>query len=65
MAVVLVKDCNAILIRATEITREVIESAPNLKIIARHGVGLDNAHIEAASKKALLFQMHYKQILIL
>lgn len=44
------KDCDAILVRTAKVTRELIESANKLKIIARHGVGLDNVDIEAASE---------------
>jgi D-3-phosphoglycerate dehydrogenase len=45
-----VKDCDAILVRTAKINRDVIESANNLKVIARHGVGLDNVDIEAATE---------------
>jgi len=34
----------------TQVTRELIESAPNLKVIARAGVGLDNIDIKAADE---------------
>lgn len=46
----LVKDCSAILVRTASITRRIIESANKLEIIARHGVGLDNVDIDAASE---------------
>lgn len=48
-----VKGCDAILIRTAKISRAVIESADKLKVIARHGVGLDNVDIEAASEKGI------------
>jgi D-3-phosphoglycerate dehydrogenase len=32
----------------TQVTREIIEAAPNLKVIARAGVGLDNIDVKAA-----------------
>ncbi|MFS8631428.1 MAG: hypothetical protein LOD92_09805, partial [Bacillales bacterium] len=37
-----VSDCAAILVRTTVIDRELIVRGRNLKVIARHGVGLDN-----------------------
>lgn len=43
-------DANAILIRsATKMDAEAVAAAPNLKIIARAGVGLDNVNIPAAT----------------
>lgn len=42
------QDCDALLARNEYITRRVIESAPNLKVIAKHGVGLDKIDLEAA-----------------
>jgi D-3-phosphoglycerate dehydrogenase / 2-oxoglutarate reductase len=47
-----VKDYEVIVVRSrTVISREVIESAINAKIIARVGVGLDNIDIDAAKVK--------------
>jgi D-3-phosphoglycerate dehydrogenase len=46
-----VKDCDAILVRTAKISRELIESAPSLKVIARHGIGLDNVDIQAATER--------------
>ena len=40
-------DADAIIVRMTKITREVVESAPNLKIVARHGVGYEAVDITA------------------
>jgi D-3-phosphoglycerate dehydrogenase len=34
----------------TQVTRELIESAPNLKVVARAGVGLDNIDVKAADE---------------
>ncbi len=41
---------DAILTRNFHITRKVMESSPNLKIIARHGVGVDNIDVETATE---------------
>ncbi|MDP3035644.1 MAG: NAD(P)-dependent oxidoreductase, partial [Methanobacteriaceae archaeon] len=50
-----IKDFNAIVVRSrTKVTREVIENAPKLKIIARAGVGVDNVDVEAATEKGIM-----------
>lgn len=38
----------------TKVNRELIESAPNLRVIARAGVGLDNIDIKAADEKGVV-----------
>ena len=38
---------DAMIVRITPITREVIESNPNLKVIARHGAGFDALDVKA------------------
>lgn len=38
----------------TKVTRDVIEKAKNLKIIARAGVGVDNVDVEAATEKGIM-----------
>ncbi|MDK2856809.1 MAG: D-3-phosphoglycerate dehydrogenase / 2-oxoglutarate reductase [Bacillota bacterium] len=45
-----VKDADAILVRTTPITREVLEAAPRLKVVGRHGVGVDNIDVAAATE---------------
>ena len=48
------KDINAIIIRANgSITKRIIESAPELKVIGRHGVGLDNIDLKAARENGI------------
>ncbi|MEM7032212.1 MAG: hydroxyacid dehydrogenase [Chloroflexota bacterium] len=44
-----VADADGILARMPPITREVVEVAPNLKIVARHGVGYDNVDLDACT----------------
>ncbi len=44
-----IADCDALLIRTSKVTRKIMESAPNLKVIGRHGVGVDNIDLEAAT----------------
>ncbi len=46
-------DC--IIVRsATKVTKEVIEAGPNLKVIARGGVGVDNIDVKHAQSKGIL-----------
>jgi D-3-phosphoglycerate dehydrogenase len=50
-------DADVVLIRSkTKCTREYIDSAPNLKLIIRGGVGLDNVDREYAEKKGITVQ---------
>ncbi len=42
-------DCNGLVVRNTKITRRIMEAAPRLKVIGRHGVGYDTVDIEAAT----------------
>ena len=39
------KDCDAVSLKTSEFTKELIESAPKLRIISRHGVGYDNVDL--------------------
>ena len=50
----IVEDIDAMLIRGTEITREVFENAPNLKIVSRAGIGVDNIDIPAATDHGVI-----------
>ncbi|MGI6605354.1 MAG: hydroxyacid dehydrogenase [bacterium] len=45
-----VGNADGILVRTTPLTRDVLEAAPNLKVIGRHGVGVDNIDVEAATE---------------
>jgi D-3-phosphoglycerate dehydrogenase / 2-oxoglutarate reductase len=44
-------DARGILVGLSTVDAAVIESAPNLKIIAKHGVGYDNIDVAAATKR--------------
>ena len=49
-----VSDVNAIIIRANgAVTEKIIEAAPKLKVIGRHGVGLDAIDLLAAKKRGV------------
>ena len=43
-------DADAIIVRMTKITREIVEAAPHLKIVARHGVGYEAVDINALTE---------------
>lgn len=45
--------CDAIFVRNEPVTKEMIDQAPNLKVIAKHGVGYDNIDVEYATKKGI------------
>jgi D-3-phosphoglycerate dehydrogenase len=47
------KDCEAVSLKTSEFTNELIESAPKLKIISRHGVGYDNIDLVAAKRNKI------------
>jgi len=50
-----ISEYEAIIIRSrTKVTREVIERADKLKIIARAGVGVDNVDVGAATEKGIM-----------
>ncbi len=46
----IVADVDAMVVRSeTKVTRKVMEAAPNLKVVGRAGVGVDNVDVEAAT----------------
>jgi D-3-phosphoglycerate dehydrogenase / 2-oxoglutarate reductase len=48
-------DADAVIIRsATTIDAEALEHAPNLRVVARAGVGLDNVDVEAATRAGVM-----------
>lgn len=47
------KVCNAIFVRNEPVTKEMIDNAPNLKVIAKHGVGYDNIDVVYATRKGI------------
>ncbi len=49
-----VKEVDGIIVRANgKVTRKMMESAPKLKVIGRHGVGVENIDLEAATEKGI------------
>lgn len=48
-----VEDADAILVRDARIPREVIECGKKLKVISRHGVGIESIDVKAATEKGI------------
>jgi len=48
-----IKGIDGVIVRTAPFTRKIIESANKLKVIGRHGVGIDNIDIEAASERGI------------
>jgi len=49
-----VRDVDALIIRSDKVTREVMEHAPELKIVVRAGAGYDNVDLPAATEKNIV-----------
>ncbi len=50
-----IKNYDALMVRSqTKVTKKILESAPNLKIVGRAGVGVDNVDIEAATQNGII-----------
>lgn len=45
------QDCEAMLVRNEPITRRIMENIPTVKVISKHGVGLDKIDLEAAAEQ--------------
>src|SRR5678815_5417396 len=51
----LVKDVAAMVVRSeTKVSSKVIEAAPNLRVVGRAGVGVDNIDVEAATQHGVV-----------
>ena len=49
----LLAEVNALLVRTKPLGAQQIEKAPWLRVIARHGVGVDNVAVEAATRQGI------------
>ena len=49
-----IKDVNAVIIRSDKITKEIMDAAPELKIVVRGGAGFDNVDCAAAKEKGIV-----------
>ena len=47
-------DCDAVMVRIIELPGELLATAPNLKIVSKHGVGYDNIDLEYCKKAGVL-----------
>lgn len=48
-----VASTDAIIVRASKLGSDILEAAQNLKVIGRHGTGVDNIDLETAAKKSI------------
>lgn len=48
-----IRGIHGVIVRTAPFTREIIESADKLEVIGRHGVGVDNIDIKAASERGI------------
>jgi len=46
-------DVDGVLVRVAPMTRELFDAAPRLKVIGKHGVGVDNIDIPAATERGI------------
>ena len=46
-------DADAVVLRLTKFVREYMDAAPNLKVIARNGVGVDSVDVACATEKGI------------
>lgn len=52
---VAIKSYDGLVIRsATRVTKDIVEAADSLKVVARAGIGIDNVDLEAATKKGIV-----------
>ncbi len=49
-----VKDADALIVRSDQITKTILDQAPNLKIVVRAGAGYDNIDLDAATKNEVV-----------
>ncbi len=52
--VALATDADAIMTCFAKVTRQVIESAPKCRIVARYGIGVDNIDVQAATERGIV-----------
>lgn len=48
-----IKDADGLIVRSDKITADIMDAAPNLKVIVRAGAGYDNIDLEAATKHGI------------
>jgi len=48
------QDCEGILIRSATVTGAMMSQLPKLKVVAKHGIGVDNIDVKAAAEQGIL-----------
>jgi D-3-phosphoglycerate dehydrogenase len=48
-----VEECDAILVRTAPLTADVLRAAKKLRVIAKHGIGVDNIDVAAATERGI------------
>lgn len=48
------RDAAALVVRLTKVTASLMDGMPNLKIIGRHGIGVDTVDVDAATRRGIL-----------
>ncbi len=48
-----IRDAHAAIVRNARITRRIIDAAPRLEVVSRHGVGYDNVDVEALTERGI------------
>ncbi len=48
------RGCSAILVRVAKVTEQVMDAIPTLKVVAKHGMGVDNIAVDHATAKGIL-----------
>ena len=46
--------CSGILVRVARITAEIMDAIPTLRVVAKHGMGVDNIDVEHATERGIL-----------
>lgn len=47
------QDADAVVLRITRFPAEMVEAAPKLRVVGRHGVGVDNVDLEACTRRGI------------
>lgn len=47
-------DCEGMIVRVAKVTMNVLDAFPNMKVIAKHGVGVDTIDVESATERGIL-----------
>lgn len=49
-----IADADALIVRSTQVTEKIIKSGKKLKVIGRHGIGVDNIDLKAAKENSIV-----------